>query len=156
MKVKLVRDKQENDLDPNERLEVVQDPMILLTLLVNKLHEEVSEVSAEMTDVYEYADVLEVLKTLAERNGISMEDIEMARLEKLERRGGFDKGLLLIKGDHQQKINELGLLEKIDENDEMYYQCPECHCLSGDNWSECTDNCPVIFSPYYKGGNNGS
>ena len=30
-------------------------------------------------------------------------------------------------------------------------KCPKCKITSGDDWSQCGDDCPMPMSPYYKG-----
>ena len=68
--------------------------------LQDKLHEELTELAdSKFKDVDEYADVIEVLITLAEYHGVSKVDIEARRIEKLYERGGFKKGLVLNRGN---------------------------------------------------------
>jgi predicted house-cleaning noncanonical NTP pyrophosphatase (MazG superfamily) len=43
--------------------------------------------------VEEYGDVLESLYTLGEMNGITISEIDAARREKRDRKGGFQKGI---------------------------------------------------------------
>lgn len=68
-----------------------------LKKLNEKLNEEIEEFTnaSEEEIAGEIADVIEVLYTLAETKGISIEEIEKVRLEKLEKRGGFKERILL-------------------------------------------------------------
>lgn len=64
-----------------------------------KLLEEANEIlkADEHNEVVEEAaDLLEVLHALLEAKGISLEDIERARLQKKEERGGFEERIFLI------------------------------------------------------------
>ncbi|WP_366248045.1 nucleoside triphosphate pyrophosphohydrolase [Terribacillus aidingensis] len=64
-----------------------------------KLLEEANEISkAEEHNevVEEAADLLEVLHALLDAKGISLEDIEYARRQKKEERGGFEDRIFLI------------------------------------------------------------
>ncbi len=63
-----------------------------------KLVEEASEVlEAESGGVLsELADVLEMVMAVAEVSGLSMEELEMERVRKLEEKGGFEKRLILV------------------------------------------------------------
>lgn len=64
-----------------------------------KLLEEANEIlKAEEHNefVEEAADLLEVLHALLDAKGISLEDIEHARRQKKEERGGFEEKIFLI------------------------------------------------------------
>jgi predicted house-cleaning noncanonical NTP pyrophosphatase (MazG superfamily) len=64
-----------------------------LAALRDKLVEEAQEGAAarDREDVrYELGDVLEVVRALAQAQGITMEEVEAARLDKRARRGGFE------------------------------------------------------------------
>ena len=63
-------------------------------LLKDKLSEELNEF-LESDDIAELADMGEVMHALLEYKGISIETFQRIRLEKLEKRGGFKKRLLL-------------------------------------------------------------
>jgi len=65
-------------------------------LLYAKLREEILELKeSNFEDIYEYADVLEVLYELMARNNISRRDVEKARIKKLLDRGGFRENYVL-------------------------------------------------------------
>lgn len=49
----------------------------------------------ESKDIEEIADVLEVLLALAERKGVSKEQLFQIAADKTEKRGGFKKGIIL-------------------------------------------------------------
>ena len=61
-----------------------------------KLVEEAREYAAS-GDLAELADVLEVVRAIAEHVGIDWEDLERIRLRKQEERGGFERRLLLVR-----------------------------------------------------------
>lgn len=66
------------------------------SLLKNKLDEEIAELKASnFKDITEYADVFTVLITIAEREGISFEEIHKAMSQKSEKLGNFDMGWVL-------------------------------------------------------------
>ncbi len=93
-------------------------PEVKVAALKVKLVEEAFEVrdASRKQLVEEIADVLEVLRALAQEVGVSWNSIEHARASKAEKRGGFDKGFLLIEteagGKPQGKIEE-GLLQGV-------------------------------------------
>lgn len=68
-----------------------------LEKLNEKLKEELEEfyTATDEETVGEIADLIEVLYALADTKGISIEEIEKVRLEKLEKRGGFKERILL-------------------------------------------------------------
>ena len=59
-----------------------------------KLDEELAEYHKDQ-DVEELADLLEVIFAAAQARGCSLEELERIRLEKAEKRGAFQKKLLL-------------------------------------------------------------
>ena len=71
----------------------------LNSFLVEKLKEETEEVDGAFDDneklKEEIADVVEVLNGIMYLKGFSKEEIELIRLKKKERRGGFESGLFL-------------------------------------------------------------
>jgi len=67
------------------------------TFLKMKLQEEIKELEeSNYKDLYEYADVLEVLYELARKAKFTPKDIEIARIVKLKERGGFSNKILKI------------------------------------------------------------
>ena len=65
-----------------------------LTMLDAKLNEELAEYQ-ESKSMEELADLLEVIRAVAEARGSSFEEVEQIRLDKAKKRGGFEKRLLL-------------------------------------------------------------
>ena len=65
-----------------------------LAKLDAKLNEELSEYQ-ESKSMEELADLLEVIRTVAAARGSSMEEVESIRRDKAEKRGGFEKRILL-------------------------------------------------------------
>ena len=63
--------------------------------LDSKLREEVMEF-LESHSIEEMADILEVLHGIAYYKGISWDEIESARIQKRDERGGFEKGIRLL------------------------------------------------------------
>lgn len=62
--------------------------------LVKKLFEEVEEYKKDRnTD--ELADIIEVVYALAKLHGCTPEQLEQIRLDKAQKRGGFDKKIFL-------------------------------------------------------------
>ena len=65
-----------------------------LTMLDQKLNEELAEYQ-ESKSMEELADLLEVISAVAAARGSSMEEVEAIRQKKKEKRGGFEKRILL-------------------------------------------------------------
>ncbi|RMW37347.1 MAG: phosphoribosyl-ATP pyrophosphohydrolase [Candidatus Nitrosopelagicus sp.] len=63
--------------------------------LEKKLVEELNEYQ-ESKDVEELADILEVIYRIAQLRGISKEKLEEIRINKVEKRGAFEKNLFLV------------------------------------------------------------
>ena len=66
-----------------------------IKMLDDKLNEECAEYQADK-NIEELADMLEVIYAIAKTKGASIEKLEKVRLEKSEKRGGFDGRILLI------------------------------------------------------------
>ena len=66
-----------------------------LVEIEKKLSEEVTEYQNDKNPE-ELADILEVIYKIAKLKGISKEDLEKIRLDKVEKRGAFDENLFLI------------------------------------------------------------
>lgn len=62
--------------------------------LNKKLQEEVGEYLAD-SSIEELADIEEVLRALLELKGVSYEDFDKIRMEKLEKRGAFKSRIFL-------------------------------------------------------------
>jgi len=94
--MKIIRDKLA-DIIPGENIDyVTQDQGT--ELLKAKLFEEISELmSTNWKDVEEYADILEILLSLAERHGIDSEAVELARKSKVNQRGRFENNVVFVK-----------------------------------------------------------
>lgn len=71
-------------------------PAIAASLLIAKAHDELSEVSRDLTNPEEYADVLECLVSLAKLVGVSWKDVETARELKRATKGGLQTANLWI------------------------------------------------------------
>ena len=101
---KLIRDKLSNVIPDNE-LELAGSEVELQGLLRAKLFEELNELNdSNYKDVDEYADLMEVILTIAEIEGVTKVDIEARRIEKLYERGGFNKGLILNRGNTEWQV----------------------------------------------------
>ncbi|AVX31553.1 putative house-cleaning noncanonical NTP pyrophosphatase, all-alpha NTP-PPase (MazG) superfamily [Carboxydocella thermautotrophica] len=95
---KLVRDRIPEIIEQTGKkveYQIVEDNGKVIRLLEEKLLEEWQEYK-ESGSVEEIADLLEVLFAIAERKGISRDELlELAR-KKAEERGGFRRGVVLI------------------------------------------------------------
>lgn len=94
---KLVRDKIPEIIEQGGnrcRIRVLSDGDYL-RMVDAKLDEELAEYHADGS-VEELADLLEVIYAAATARGCSREELERIRREKAEKRGGFEKRLLLI------------------------------------------------------------
>lgn len=101
---KLVRDKipaicKQNGDIPHTR--VVTDDTEYLQALLAKLGEEAAEVEAT-PNIEELADTLEVLQTIGKVLGYTPAQIETAREQKANERGGFDNRIFLISTEPEQ------------------------------------------------------
>ncbi len=65
-----------------------------LAMLDAKLNEELAEYQ-ESKSMEELADLLEVIRAAAAARGSSIEEVEAIRRDKAEKRGGFEKKILL-------------------------------------------------------------
>ena len=65
-----------------------------LLLLDRKLDEELNEYQ-ESKSMEELADLLEVIRAVAQARGSSIEEVERIRAEKAQKRGEFQKRILL-------------------------------------------------------------
>ena len=63
-------------------------------MLDQKLDEELKEYQ-ESKSMEELADLLEVTRAVALARGSSREEVEQIRIKKAEKRGGFEKRILL-------------------------------------------------------------
>ena len=67
-----------------------------IRMLDQKLDEELKEYQ-ESKSMEELADLLEVIRSVVLARGSSMEELEQIQREKAEKRGGFDRRILLEK-----------------------------------------------------------
>ena len=67
-----------------------------LPLLEEKLQEELDEY-LEDKSLDELADLLEIINRLIILKGSSLEELDQIRQKKKEKRGGFEKNILLLK-----------------------------------------------------------
>ena len=73
-----------------------------LAMLDEKLSEELAEYQQDKS-MEELADLLEVLMAVAKARGSSFEEVEAIRHQKAEKRGGFEKRILLTEV-HENEI----------------------------------------------------
>ena len=66
-----------------------------LKMIDQKLDEELAEYHKDQ-NIEELADLLEVIRSAAIARGYTLEEFEAVRAQKAEKRGGFDKKILLI------------------------------------------------------------
>ncbi len=126
---KIVRDKIpafiENRGERTETVQIVGEALV--AALRQKLVEEAFEVLDAKSGqdlIGELADIQEVIRALCRTLGVNNSDIETEREEKEKRRGGFKKGLMLIKTSTPHSIPEqhtitniptLGLTQQFSE-----------------------------------------
>lgn len=102
-KPKLVRDKIPELIEKNEPVKALTKVLSeeeYKKSLIEKLHEETEELALALRDntnpIVEMADIMELLNAASLLVGSSLTEVEMERLKKLEKRGGFSKRLMLI------------------------------------------------------------
>ena len=100
MRVKLVRDKV-TPLGDGDDIRPVNSLAGKVGLLSLKMHEETQEVALKPWDPYEYADLWEVILEMMRMNGVSVEEVEKAAVEKRKRLGSFRRGMVLTRGAPQ-------------------------------------------------------
>ena len=94
---KLVRDRIPDIIKANGvecRIECLSDEEYL-KMIDAKLDEELAEYHKDQ-NIEELADLLEVIYTAAKARGYTLEELEAVRVTKAEKRGGFEKKILLI------------------------------------------------------------
>ena len=93
---KLVRDRIPEIIEKDGKTcvcsELSQEDYIIM--LDQKLNEELAEYQ-ESKSMEELADLLEVMAAVAAARGSSLDEVERIRLGKKEKRGGFEKKILL-------------------------------------------------------------
>lgn len=100
---KLVRDRIPEIIEADGRTPVVEVLSVeqVRPALLAKLAEESAEAAAasqaELPE--ELADVVEVVRALAGGLGLSLEEITQLADEKREQRGGFERGLFLVRAE---------------------------------------------------------
>lgn len=95
---KIVRDKIPEIIEGSGKqceIEVLSDEKYL-EMIDKKLDEELLEYHKDK-NIEELADLLEVIYAATKARGYSIEELEKVRAEKAEKRGGFDKKILLKK-----------------------------------------------------------
>ena len=95
---KLVRDKIPEIIEGSGKqceIEVLSDEKYL-EMIDKKLDEELAEYHKDK-NLEELADLLEVIFAATKARGYSIEELEKVRAEKAEKRGGFEKKILLKK-----------------------------------------------------------
>ena len=74
-----------------------------LKMLDAKLDEELAEYHKDQT-IEELADLLEVIRAATTARGYTLEELEAVRAEKAEKRGGFEKKILLIETRNDENV----------------------------------------------------
>ena len=93
---KLIRDKIPEIIEQSGKKCIVEvmNNDTYIEYLDQKLNEELAEYQQDKS-VEELADLLEVIYAVAVARGYSVEELERKRLDKAEKRGAFEKRLLL-------------------------------------------------------------
>lgn len=94
---KLVRDKIPSIIESNGKAALIKvaSGTELLELLNRKLKEEMQEFK-ESGNTEELADIVEVIYSILDYNGITIEEFNNMRHAKNKERGAFKKGLVLL------------------------------------------------------------
>ncbi len=93
---KLIRDRIPEIIEASGKTcttEILSDE-VYLEMLDKKLDEELAEYHKDQT-VEELADLLEVVRACAVARGYSLEELEQVRADKADKRGRFEKKILL-------------------------------------------------------------
>ena len=93
---KLIRDKIPEIIEQSGKKCIVEvmDNDTYIEYLDQKLNEELAEYQQDKS-IEELADLLEVMYAVVVARGYSVAELERIRLEKAEKRGAFEKRLLL-------------------------------------------------------------
>ena len=93
---KLIRDKIPEIIEQSGKKCIVEvmDNDTYIKYLDQKLNEELAEYHQDKS-IEELADLLEVMYAVVVARGYSVEDLERIRVKKTEKRGAFEKRLLL-------------------------------------------------------------
>lgn len=93
---KLVRDKIPEIIEGSGKIceTVILSENEYLQMVDAKLDEELAEYHKDQ-NIEELADLLEVIYAAAKARGYTIEQLERVRKEKVEKRGGFEKRILL-------------------------------------------------------------
>ena len=93
---KLIRDKIPEIIEQSGKKCIVEvmNNDTYIEYLDQKLNEELAEYQQDKS-VEELADLLEVMYAVVTARGYSVEELERIRLDKAEKRGAFEKRLLL-------------------------------------------------------------
>lgn len=81
--------------DNKKCLTKILDDKTYLEMIDAKLDEELAEYHKDQ-NIEELADMLEVIYAAAKARGYTIEQLEKIRADKAEKRGAFDKKILLI------------------------------------------------------------
>ena len=91
---KLIRDGYIEIID-KEKIEIVTDD-VALDFAIEKIEEELIELKASnFEDIYEFADLIEVLYTVARLKGFDQKDVAKAIYSKNQNKGSFFGNLIL-------------------------------------------------------------
>ena len=80
-----------------------------LRMLEKKLDEELAEYHQDQS-IEELADLLEVIRAVVIARGSSLEELERIREEKAQKRGGFEKKILLKEVQEWPLDNEISIV----------------------------------------------
>ena len=101
---KLVRDKIKDKIEANGEMcntRILSDEEFLIALN-EKIIEEVYEY-LESGDIEELVDIEEVLRAIVKVKGLSYDEFDKIRQEKVQKRGAFEKKLFLEYTDEPQR-----------------------------------------------------
>lgn len=102
---KLVRDKIPEIIEANGDIcetKILSDDEYAY-LLDMKLSEEAAEYLSDK-NIEELADIMEVVYAIAKSKGFTIDELEKARAEKVQKRGGFEKKIMLVKVYEKEEV----------------------------------------------------
>lgn len=92
--MKLIRDNYATIINPNCMVAVTEEEA--LELAIAKIDEELQELKdSNFEDINEFADVFEILLSVAERKGFGFDQLWAAKSKKFFEKGGFGMNLAL-------------------------------------------------------------
>lgn len=99
MYYKLVRDKVLDEIDKDGlaySATILNDDESIITALKDKIVEESEEFADSNCDIYELADIFEVLIKIMKMKNITFTELKEARNKRIKDKGAFDNNVFLL------------------------------------------------------------